>query len=471
MVISMELNRMNQNSFFSLSDRFSKNKVKFHDGQLITGRILRFLPEGNALLKIGQQTLTAQLETTVKALDQYWFQVIMSNNRLKLKVLNNENQKNKPLSEQILLFHRLEPSNEAIKLVKKLMKENIPFTKTQLSDAVIWLQESSKLKNFYSLDMKMEVLSFLIKQKWPLTKEIVHSLLTVYRKETISEDFSILLKWLNSQENLSPTLSQLKNVLNQLYKLSLSLHDDNNFQQTNEDVHKGIFQFQSEETTIKSQLNLSTINLDLILPNDVKIMLKQMMTLLGLSYEQLLKNGEKSQIEEMIKHSLKPLLISATDEVSDANIKEQIQTIINRLNAQALLSSQLGPVDHFFLQWPLQIRQLLTDFSLSIYGKKKQSGEIDPNFCRIVFDLNLPNVEEIIVDILIQNKIMKVTIFNDIVTNEDVNRFIDELRERLDYLNFYLSSISVKSINREKHEKNIKDMLEHTSYQKVDFKI
>lgn len=466
----MELNIMNQVPSPFSSGYKSKQTFHFQDGQLITGKILRFLPEGNALLQIGQSTLTARLEANVNALDQYWFQVMMTNNRLTLKVLDNQNQKNKPLAEQVLLHHRLLPSKEAIDLVKKLMKDDIPFTKTQLIDAVKWLQESKRSKSPFPIEMRIESLAFAIKRNWPISNEMIHSILTFHRKEGLAEDLTLLLRWLQTEQKLTPTLTQLKNVLSQL--LITSMLEDNGGTVGKEESLKGTFNLKQDEVGHKFGLTNHNQNQNVvILSEHIKTMLKQISSLLGLQYERMLKQGEKAEIDQFVQQSLKPLLISGLDEVKDSNIRELIQKIIHRLNGHALLSTQEGPVEHLFYQWPLQVHQLLTDFSLSLYGKKKQDGKIDPHHCRIVFDLKLPNVQDIIVDIFIQNKIIKVTILNDVVTNDDVNRYLDYLRERLNHFDYYLSSITVKSMNREIHEKKMKEMLDNTSYQKVDIKI
>lgn len=49
--------------------------IKFNQGQIINGKVIRFLPNDMAIVQIGSQKLMAKLETSLTANQQYWFEV------------------------------------------------------------------------------------------------------------------------------------------------------------------------------------------------------------------------------------------------------------------------------------------------------------------------------------------------------------------------------------------------------------
>jgi len=76
-------------------------------------------------------------------------------------------------------------------------------------------------------------------------------------------------------------------------------------------------------------------------------------------------------------------------------------------------------------------------------GRKKENGEIDPAYCRVLFYLELEYLNEVIVDMHIQNRIMNMTIVNDTEKVKFIAEpFIKTLKDNLRNLGFTLTSIS-----------------------------
>lgn len=61
--------------------------LKLKQGQIINGKIIRFLPNQMAVIQIGSQKLMAQLETSLAANQQYWFKVQSEAGKIHLKLV------------------------------------------------------------------------------------------------------------------------------------------------------------------------------------------------------------------------------------------------------------------------------------------------------------------------------------------------------------------------------------------------
>ena len=82
------------------------------------------------------------------------------------------------------------------------------------------------------------------------------------------------------------------------------------------------------------------------------------------------------------------------------------------------------------------------DVTIQWSGRKKENGQIDPSFCRVLFYLELENLHDTIVDMQVQNRILKITVMNE---NEYIKQlaepFIKELKENLKGMNYTLSTV------------------------------
>ena len=86
-----------------------------------------------------------------------------------------------------------------------------------------------------------------------------------------------------------------------------------------------------------------------------------------------------------------------------------------------------------------------TDLTIQWQGKKQEDGKIDPAFCRILFYLQLPILNETLIDVQIQNRIMNITIRNNNATlGELVTLHSDGLKEILREMNYRLTVVNVR---------------------------
>src|SRR5690606_38479075 len=84
------------------------------------------------------------------------------------------------------------------------------------------------------------------------------------------------------------------------------------------------------------------------------------------------------------------------------------------------------------------------------------NGEIDPDFCRVVFYLDLATIKKTVVDMHVQKRSISLTILND-NSIEDIMRPLQSLlKEGLENINYHLSNVSHKPLSSRElnHTKN-----------------
>lgn len=206
--------------------------------------------------------------------------------------------------------------------------------------------------------------------------------------------------------------------------------------------------------------------------------LKEMTKVLGLQLEHALINLSGDDMNEIPNdlETLKPLLLKLLNEQIPASIKEMAEQILNRITAQQILSQENGPIQNLLLALPLNLGSIQTDLTLQWSGRKTIDGKIDPDYCRVLFYLELERLKETFIDMHVQNRIIKVTVINGhgAVLEEAAGRYLDILRENLGKMDYRLSGVSfVKPVNEKERDLRVKPIpySEAGSYSGVDIRI
>jgi hypothetical protein len=170
---------------------------------------------------------------------------------------------------------------------------------------------------------------------------------------------------------------------------------------------------------------------------------------LGLQWEQSLASKQQKQDQITV---LKPLLLQALEEPLTPQTKGQIESLVHRITGQQLLSQEtVGPMLHVTSHIPLTMTGVLRDVQIEWSGKETKDGQIDTDFCRIFFYLQLDALQDTGVDVHIQNRIVQITVLNN---TEGLNRIVpvyqQSLKDHLHGLNYELSAIKVRPFAEEK---------------------
>lgn len=96
--------------------------------------------------------------------------------------------------------------------------------------------------------------------------------------------------------------------------------------------------------------------------------------------------------------TLKPLLLKLLNEQIPASIKEMAEQVLNRITAQQILSQENGPIQNLLLTLPINLGSTQTDLTLQWSGRKTKDGKIDPDYCRVLFYLELERLKETVID-------------------------------------------------------------------------
>ncbi|MCC3357489.1 hypothetical protein [Bacillus sp. REN16] len=109
-----------------------------------------------------------------------------------------------------------------------------------------------------------------------------------------------------------------------------------------------------------------------------------------------------------------------------------------------------------------------TNFTFRLDGRKK-NGKIDPEFCHLLFSIELNYLKQVVLDVKVQNRILTIAIFND---TEEIGALVEELKHtiqtNLEKQGYLLSSIKI--VNTGSDEQPMKTGLEGF-HERVDFKI
>jgi len=195
----------------------------------------------------------------------------------------------------------------------------------------------------------------------------------------------------------------------------------------------------------------STTHADLI-PQRFILHLEQMMQTLGLSHEAVVKTIAPQQ-ETLpfhllnINETVKAMLLQVTQD--ERAPMENVQQLVHFINGLQLQAREENKMLQAQLQLPGEKLGLPDDLFIKFEGRKTKDDEIDTEFCRILFFLNLHHIKETIIDMNIQKRVITLTVYNeyDEKLAEQMNLFKDQLAEGLQKIDYRLSNVRFKPLD------------------------
>lgn len=198
--------------------------------------------------------------------------------------------------------------------------------------------------------------------------------------------------------------------------------------------------------------------------------LKEMTKILGLNLEHALAS-QAEELSEAELTALKPLLMQLRNESHATGLKELAEQVINRVTAQQLMSYEAGPIQQLFMQIPLPNHQ--SDLTLEWSGRRTKDGNIDPNYCRILFYLDLAQLKETVVDMQIQNRVVKVSVYNQHseLLEQAAHPFVALLRSKLEQQEYKLSGVVFEKETKRESAPAVEPATRTEVYSRMDIKI
>lgn len=429
-------------------DTQNRQTPVFREGQIFHGTVLKLMRDNLAVVEISRSPIVAKLEASLQSGQEYWFVVKKNSETPTLQVLSSgqhqkgssHNEKNiQPLLRQLGLPST--PTN--IALVSHLQKEGIPFTKPFVQTAAALIQSTT-------IDYGLEVLNIMLERKLPINEQIFQAI-----HRFITED--------------KPLLAQLQQITNAIQsERNLPVH----IQQINEQIVQIMDKWVSSFRLAGEQANPQRFETP-IYP------LKELLSTFGLQYEKAVMQMFKSKLPNEVKlhnQELKPLLLTLLKENIPNQAKQLVQDTIQRLTGQQLLMKHDEQMLQFLMQFPLP-KQLGNEDALLQFQSKNKQGQIDTDFCRILFYLQLKKLRETVVDVHIQNRVIAISVYNEIhISKQTLDPLISMLKQTLEQHEYTLSSLkwvneTAATSKTQKGVANFANFQSFSHYEGVDIKI
>ncbi|MFJ5769957.1 hypothetical protein [Psychrobacillus sp. NPDC093180] len=199
--------------------------------------------------------------------------------------------------------------------------------------------------------------------------------------------------------------------------------------------------------------------------------MKQVLKSLGFSYEA--KLGTNSEEIRNIAHQLKPQLVELLqNHTITASLKESAEMLLGRMNGLQILSGENGPQHQLLMQVPLEFLGKKMDATLEWNGRMKEDGKIDSDFARIMFYLKLETLDETVVDMQVQNRIVTINVFNkDAQLQQIANAFKSALKDGLSSVGYTLSGVFMKTFEEQQLASKLQSKVASKQSQGVDIRI
>lgn len=428
-------------------DVFSAISSVLHGDSLssLMGELLDEL-KGGGLSTKGQQIYSLLGDLTKPSREKWGQQAIY---RLFSEWLNTKNQASSHTAFQLLKVLGLMPGETAEDAALQQLME-VSIQNKPISHVLTEIMKANDSGNRQEFILNMAKLNGFIAQR--------------SESSGLSQTLEILFNDIRNGKNSFPAE---KNLLNTFFKsvLSHTLNDD--LDQLLSDAY-GIKQaavqagrlLAGEKPLAAAALNLrektmmeelkNSLQTEVNLTYDQRNIhseLKRIIRTLGLSYEHdfinLLKHSDEGASKKL--DTLKPLLMGFINEETSHIAKDAAERLLHKLTGFQALSQESGPLQHYIFQLPVSLWGKISDLTMQWSGRKTEEGKIDPSHCRVIFYLNLEHLNETIVDLQVQNRIIKISVINEHKEIKDLTApFAAELKENLLKLNYKLSSVSVQ---------------------------
>lgn len=202
-------------------------------------------------------------------------------------------------------------------------------------------------------------------------------------------------------------------------------------------------------------------------PNEqFMLQLQQVLTYTGLDYEQQIVQKSPDQ------QSLKAMLLQFIQQ-SDGIVQEKAGQLLHFINGMQLNSiNESESMIQASLQIPAEKLGLINDMELEFESRKTEDGKVNPDYCRILFYLDLNEVKQTIIDMHIQKRSVSVTIYNDIQElKRQTVQLLPVLKQGLEALDYKLTSVDFKPLQELERPAKKTTGKAYSSYQGVDYRI
>ncbi|WP_368650501.1 hypothetical protein AB1M41_18775 [Bacillus inaquosorum] len=160
----------------------------------------------------------------------------------------------------------------------------------------------------------------------------------------------------------------------------------------------------------------------------------------------------------------------ASHEVAEP-VKQEADQLFHKLNGQLFMQQDHPSYSQIVMSFPLFSKSGAQDMTVLFKGKKEADGKLDPSHCRLLFLLQLDTLKETVVDCLIQQKVMTITIETDFELQAAIDPMVPALKQGLKEMGYSLSGVNAKKRIHPEEKTAIDQYITSISDQEVDVKI
>ncbi|WP_394217220.1 hypothetical protein [Halobacillus trueperi] len=160
------------------------------------------------------------------------------------------------------------------------------------------------------------------------------------------------------------------------------------------------------------------------------LQMKTMMNGIGFNDEHVLaRTSQQTDASLRTEHSLKSLLLKGLSEGSEVKA-ETAYRLINLINGTQLASlSDHSQTLQLALQFPGDFIGARKDVHMNMEGRKNDDGQIDSDYCHVMFYLHLSQLEETVIDLNIVERRVSVVVYNE---NPELEKLFHPYRKKLE---------------------------------------
>ena len=365
------------------------------------------------------------------------------------------------LSQTVVGTKQVLPA-QAGQMIQQLMQTSPEQSKQMLAQVRSWVNNENLLTSSQKEQIQQLINRF---EQIPTSKQAVE-VFTKQLQEQLMKAFS---------DNTSTRLfTQNEQGLSSKDQLLSLLKPDSTLQMA-EQLLKGFVKVTSQSAQPQLQSALTQAEAQVQASVDSRAMeqaIKTVLKGLGVSYEATLAN--KAGDVQAVAQQMKPQLLSLIQDIqTPPALKDAAETVMARINGMQLLSGENGHQHQLVMQVPLEFFGKRMDATLQWNGRMKEDGKIDANFARILFYLNMETLDQTVVDMQVQNRVVTINIFNDI-PNLDVlaTSLKGSLKDGLADKDYVLSGVFIKPFDEREGKKVVKHSKQHDEQQGgVDIRI
>lgn len=196
---------------------------------------------------------------------------------------------------------------------------------------------------------------------------------------------------------------------------------------------------------------------------------RQMLLFSGITHENLIIQETINQEPQTVKSMLIQMIQQGDSTSNDRS--QQLLHFINGLQLQSV--HEVGSFIQASMQLPGEKLGLNNDLYIDFESKKTEDGKINPDYCRILFYLDLASLDETIIDMQIQKRLVSIIVFNDHEQVKQQSVILQPMLSKgLETLGYQLSSVMIKPLQEMNHtsKKTTKQSYQNT-YEGIEFRI